>query len=470
MSGESPALQEEDGGDPNAGRVGGGRHTSSSSSVRPWDERMSSRIVTFQHAMNHHSAGGSNHGNNSSYAMLAEEDDEDDDDDDEEEQGFLHDDLDWNEDDDDNDMLDTDKKDREQDFRSGGWGRFIPFRSPLPTRQFVKQASLHRDSKRMEYPNSIQATSTARSVSALSSEDSPLLSLNKSSQDVDDSEGRTSSLSGRSDVNQSFLPLQRTPSEANLPSRKNRIKIAYKFLSDYENGRPPSLPQDLVHLNATILQLHDFKYSKYWVGMVYLALLALILSSCYEGGPREALSLSLNAFGVAVFAVDLYVLHRLFHQSDDQNKDDHHHRFNLWWFVPMCFLLVGLTAELLYVAIFVLPAKAGSYKRFFHWCSALKPIAIFYVSDKARQALEALRMVFPIVFRVLILELLLILSFAAVAHQLFPTHQPFSDLANSWLNLFECECSFCVCCRRDRVSFASHLIGFFSVSSVDNGR
>ena len=70
--------------------------------------------------------------------------------------------------------------------------------------------------------------------------------------------------------------------------------------------------------------------------------------------------------------------------------------------------------------------------------SVLKPLVLFYASEKARQAFVSITSISPIISRVLALELLLILSFAAVACHLYSHHQNFSTLSASWLSLFQC--------------------------------
>ena len=50
-----------------------------------------------------------------------------------------------------------------------------------------------------------------------------------------------------------------------------------------------------------------------------------------------------------------------------------------------------------------------------------KPLILYYVSSQARDTLEALRRIMRIVIRVLLMELLLILMFAAIVCRLFFT-------------------------------------------------
>lgn len=69
--------------------------------------------------------------------------------------------------------------------------------------------------------------------------------------------------------------------------------------------------------------------------------------------------------------------------------------------------------------------------------SIMKPIILFYISTQARDALEAVLAIVNIVFRVLAMEMLIILMFAAVACRLFPQYEAFHKLHTAWLSLFE---------------------------------
>jgi hypothetical protein len=76
--------------------------------------------------------------------------------------------------------------------------------------------------------------------------------------------------------------------------------------------------------------------------------------------------------------------------------------------------------------------------------SAFKPIVFFYMSRRARDALEALFRIGRVLVRVVIIALFLILTFAAVACRLYYNDENFPNLSTSWLSLFECKknCKF----------------------------
>jgi hypothetical protein len=71
------------------------------------------------------------------------------------------------------------------------------------------------------------------------------------------------------------------------------------------------------------------------------------------------------------------------------------------------------------------------------WMSIFKPIVFFYVSTKARDALLALYHVSKIVSKVILIEIFLLLTFAAMACHLYFDFDAFRDLPTSFLSLFE---------------------------------
>ena len=72
------------------------------------------------------------------------------------------------------------------------------------------------------------------------------------------------------------------------------------------------------------------------------------------------------------------------------------------------------------------------------WSSLGKPIVLFYVSFRTRNALDALNRVIRIVLRVLLIELFLIFTFGSVAVQLFgDDFDAFGGLPISFLSMFQ---------------------------------
>ena len=102
-----------------------------------------------------------------------------------------------------------------------------------------------------------------------------------------------------------------------------------------------------------------------------------------------------------------------------------------WWAIPVSFFLVALSIE----TLFVVQSHTIMQRRI--WSSALKPIVFFYVSSKARNALDAINRVIRIVVRVIMIELFLIFTFGAVAVQLFGDFESFRGLPISFLSMFQ---------------------------------
>mmetsp|Transcript_10090 Transcript_10090/g.18906 ORF Transcript_10090/g.18906 Transcript_10090/m.18906 type:complete len:671 (+) Transcript_10090:60-2072(+) len=71
------------------------------------------------------------------------------------------------------------------------------------------------------------------------------------------------------------------------------------------------------------------------------------------------------------------------------------------------------------------------------WTGFLKPVVFFYASSKARDALTALYHVSRIVFRIIFIELFLLLSFASMACHLYFKFDSYRDLPTAFLSLFE---------------------------------
>jgi hypothetical protein len=203
-------------------------------------------------------------------------------------------------------------------------------------------------------------------------------------------------------------------------SQKKAVLMAAIFLTDYERTRPPTLSTDLDSITAQNLRIHKVRYSRVWRTLTNLAVSGLFISSCFEGETDLLLPFLLNTLAVLVFAADI-ALQRLLNIPDGL------------WTVPMIVMMSAVCAEMVFIT--VLP---GVRYRFL-LTSIPKPIALFYCSGKARSALEALGRIAPIVTRVLALELLLILSFAAIACRLYSDFESFHDLSTAWISLFQCK-------------------------------
>ena len=220
--------------------------------------------------------------------------------------------------------------------------------------------------------------------------------------------------------------------------KSDPVAIAAAFLQDYEANRPPSLPSDLPDISDHQLALFHLKFSGFFYPFILgLATFGLFVSSALEGfdqtqHQRLALTL-LNVFAVATLCFDMWIRREL--------SDHPHHYYQQ----PHVTTRTTRSAKLaLPLILFCLVLVLENVSRYFVtddsivlFASIFKPLALFYVSSQARDALEALRRIIRIVTRVLIMEMLLILMFAAIGCRLFPSHESFQDLSTSWLSLFK---------------------------------
>jgi Ion transport protein len=231
-------------------------------------------------------------------------------------------------------------------------------------------------------------------------------------------------------------------------------------LQDYEANRPPTFggAASLGDISDYQMAMYHWKYSTLAeVGRVSAAL-AFFASSYMEGflvglesGQRyyyhRYTLTALNLFAITVFLVDIWMRHELRRSPSKQPGSSqgyqrsasivallqkHQVRISrseklIQPLILFCVLL-GLenVARLLLVS--------GDIVLF---SSIFKPFVLFYVSSQARDALAAVRRIIKIVLRVLVMELLLILMFAAVACRLFQKYESFSSLGIAWLSLFE---------------------------------
>lgn len=305
------------------------------------------------------------------------------------------------------------------------WNKFLPFRSPKVHRRIPLGGS---ERAAVEYPhrmNLLNAYHNGTLEINNHSEESPLLdcnsSISKSSKLPNLSERSIAAQSVDSSVHNKSVELQRA------------IQISAIFLRDYERARAPTLPHNFLDSNRLeyMLMIHKWKYSWTWQVMIYLAIIAFLIASCYEGDSASlAIPFGINMYAIVVFGVDIILLQELVNPSL-QDDDPYIYSRAYKWTLPLSILLFFLSCEMLYILLF-LPSCPQ-----FLWSSLLKPICLFYVSEKSRQALEALRRIAPIALKVLGIELLLILSFAAVAAHLYTEFDSFRNLSTSWLSLFQ---------------------------------
>jgi hypothetical protein len=225
------------------------------------------------------------------------------------------------------------------------------------------------------------------------------------------------------------------PVADDIAHRKNDadyIALSVSFLQDYEQGRAPTLSKNFAQVSPRQIRLYQYKFSSVFVLLLVVATLVFFVASMLEGFDvpgwhRPALTL-LNIFGVAIFATDIWfrremrgnparAIHTRLSRSEILVK-------------PVMLLCIVLSVENL-ARVTVTDDDIVMFSSLF------KPLFLFYVSTRARDALEALRLIIRLVLRVILMELLLILIFAAVATRLFRTFDTFDDLSTAWLSLFE---------------------------------
>lgn len=198
-----------------------------------------------------------------------------------------------------------------------------------------------------------------------------------------------------------------------------RCQMASIFLTDYERARPPTLPSKLDSISDTTLRIHKLRYSFLWRSLTNLAVIALFIACCFEGDESVLLPFSFKIFAISVLSSDIAMQRKL--NLPDSGLA-----------APMLTLMACMLIEMLVIVTWSIPGR-------FLFSSIPTPLALFYWSEKARNAFEALRRIAPIVGRVLALELLLILSFAAVACRLYSHFESFATLSTAWLSLFQCK-------------------------------
>lgn len=205
------------------------------------------------------------------------------------------------------------------------------------------------------------------------------------------------------------------------------VNLAVSFLRDYEASRPPTFDHDIDtitedQLVAAVSLHHPFMYYQRILACIFL------LGSCgfeaFSEKVREQESrifmTLLNFLGLAIIAADIY-LHHLLPGSTRTSSC-----------VVRTMMIIGAL-----LAIENITRLLTSQEGVVIWCSIAKPLVFYYVSQRARDAFVALRRISRIVARVLAIELLLILMFAAVGCRLFAEDESFRNLSAAWLALFK---------------------------------
>ena len=199
------------------------------------------------------------------------------------------------------------------------------------------------------------------------------------------------------------------------------VAIAASYLKDHEHSRSCSLSSNIIEITPLQIRVVKMRYSYLWQYCIFIAMLCLFLASCFEGKSgwgtdrnRGEINFALTLSSVIIFAID--VIMRSIHDMEDTHESSAIHNSRISekrrlrarrWKKPLLIMLFANALE----SFLNMKEEKNEYM----WSGFLKPIAFFYVSTKARDALTALYYVSIIVFRVIFIELFLLLSFSAMA-------------------------------------------------------
>jgi hypothetical protein len=216
-----------------------------------------------------------------------------------------------------------------------------------------------------------------------------------------------------------------------IKSRTMAAKVAAYFLMDYEDSRVATLPSSFENITARQLVLYNIYFSWQWRWFVNLAIIVLFLSQT-----QNLLATAImHSCVIVVFAVDILTRENMY--GIDSREDTTHTDRKLVRPMVAFLCLLGLEAWMWWGFATDLGYNGSTSPLF---CSFFKPLVFFYVSSRARESLEAIWKISQIVIRVLIIEFVLILAFAAVACRMFGNeYDSFQNISSSWYSLFACE-------------------------------
>ena len=216
-----------------------------------------------------------------------------------------------------------------------------------------------------------------------------------------------------------------------IKSRTMATKVAAYFLMDYEASRIAALPSTFEIITERQLTLYRTYYSWQWRYFVHLAIIGLFLAHTLD----LLTTAVMHSCVIVVLAIEIHIREGMY--GVDLRKDTKHPDRKLVRPMVAFLFLLGLETWMWYC----FSPTVGSYAQNPPiYSSFLKPIVLFYVSAKARDSLEAIWRISKTVIRVLLIESVLILIFAAFAQGLFGHNfDEFMNLQTSWLSLFKRE-------------------------------
>lgn len=220
------------------------------------------------------------------------------------------------------------------------------------------------------------------------------------------------------------------PRPVTLKSKSTAATVAAFYLMDYEASRPPTLSSNFDTITPWQLKIYKIQFS--WMWRLFGINLAIIVMFLAHSQNRLVTAL-MHTYTIIIFSIELWMREQLY--SLEPSSDYYHSERQLNRPLILFLLVLGLESWVWYIFPPDPQAEVPTLVS-----SIFKPVVFFYVSLKARNALEGLARITRIVTRVLMIEMLLILAFASVGCQLFHQYDSFKDLSSSWLSLFERKC------------------------------
>jgi hypothetical protein len=235
----------------------------------------------------------------------------------------------------------------------------------------------------------------------------------------------------RREVDNKRENVDQRPKANALKSKKSATTVAAFFLMDYEAGRPPTLSPTFESITREQLKVYQLHFSWLW-GLLGVNLSILVLFLAHT--QNHLTTAMMHTYSITILFLDIWMKEELYGPEGPAGH------FDRYLVRPLMLFLVvlGLESWIWYMFTNDPTSEAPTMAS-----AVFKPFVFFYVSQKARDALEALLRIGRIVTRVIIIEMFLILTFAAVACRMFHDFDAFRDLSTSWLSLFECKCHLC---------------------------
>lgn len=225
------------------------------------------------------------------------------------------------------------------------------------------------------------------------------------------------------------------PRSTTLKSKSTAATVAAFFLMDYEASRPPTLSPRFETITPWQLCIYRIQFS--WIWRLFGINLPIIVLFLAHSQSRLVTAL-MHTYAIIFFFIEVWMREQLY--ALELSRDEYHSERRLNRPLVLFLLVLGLESWIWFIFPPDPQAEVPALVS-----SIFKPVVFFYVSLKARHALEGLSRITNIVARVIMIEMLLILAFAAVGSQLYHNHESFKDLSSSWLSLFERKDSIVSC-------------------------